>query len=158
LVKRGKRLIYSISTRYIALEYGGAFLIYLTLDPKKISFARRELINFLKTSWSFNYSKEDFPPGRRMNVTDYLETAKNRIKFSHQRFRELGLNAAITYARYILFHESHQADEEPYMVRVEKVKSRDLRDAASNYFSGKPYVMVSVLPGGGKEEDKKIRR
>jgi len=154
LVQRRKRLAYTISTRYIALEYGGAFLIYLTLEPKNISSARRELIKFFKTSWSFNYSKKDFPLGRRTHVTDYLETAKNSIKFSHQQFQEQGLNAAISYAGYILFHKIHQTEGEPYMTKVEKIKSADLRDAASRYLSGKHYVMVSIRPEK-KEKDKK---
>ncbi|MGD2085972.1 MAG: pitrilysin family protein [Candidatus Aminicenantes bacterium] len=150
LTKMGKPLAYKIHARYIMMEYGGAFLIYTTLEPKKVNQVRIELIKFLKNLWKFNYSKEDYPLGQDTEVTDYLEAAKSQIKFSHQRFLERGLNAALSYARNILFYQIHKDEidgkQAPYMKRVDKTTSSDLRNTASRYLSGEKYVMVTILP------------
>lgn len=145
---RGRSLVYTVSTRYIALKYGGAFLIYLTLDPKKLKQARWELMKFLKNAWSYKYSIGDYPFNERTYVTDYLETARSAIKTSYQEFQEQGVRAAVNYARYILFYKDIQSKkkQEPYMKRVEKIKSSHIRDAVSRYFSGKKYVAISILP------------
>lgn len=145
---RGRPLVYSVSTRYISLQYGGAFLIYLTLDPKNLKQARWELMKFLKNAWSYKYSIGDYPFDERMYVTDYLETARSAIKTSYQEFREQGVIAAVNYARHILFYKDIQSEkkQEPYMKRVEKIRSSDIRDAVSRYFSGKKYVAISILP------------
>ncbi len=145
---RGRPLVHNVSTRYISLQYGGAFLIHLTLDPKNLKQARWELMKFLNNAWSFKYSVNDYPFEERTDITDYLETAKSNIKFSYQQFQELGLNAAVNFARYILFYKDIQWEkkQEPYMKRVEKIKSPDICNAVSRYFSGKKYVAVSILP------------
>lgn len=154
LTRMGKPLAYNLHARYIMMEYGGAFLIYTTMEPKKVSQVRLELIKFLKTLWKFNYSKEDYPLVEQSEVTDYLEAAKNQVKFSHQEFLEQGLNAALNYARNILFYKLHKDEidgkKEPYMVRVEKITSSDLRNTASRYLSGEKYVMVTILPENKK--------
>jgi predicted Zn-dependent peptidase len=149
---RGRPLVHSVSTRYISLQYGGAFLIHLILDPKNLKRARWELMKFLNNAWSFKYSVTDYSFEERTDITDYLETAKSSIKFSYQQFQELGLNAAVNFARYILFYKDIQSGkkQEPYMKRVEKIKSSHIRDAVSRYFSGKKYVAVSILPGKKK--------
>jgi zinc protease len=150
LTRMGKPLAYNIHARYIMMEYGGAFLIYTTMNPRKVSQVHREMISFLKTLWKFNYSKEDYPLGQQAEVTDYLEAAKSQVKFSYQQFLERGLNAAMSYARNTLFYKRHKDEingkREPYMVRVEKTTSSDLRNAATRYLSGEKYVMVTILP------------
>jgi hypothetical protein len=105
-------------------------------------------MKFLKNAWSYKYSIGDYPFDERMYVTDYLETARSAIKTSYQEFREQGMRAAVNYARHILFSKDIQSEKkkEPYMKRVEKIKSPDIRDAVSRYFSGKKYVAVSILP------------
>jgi predicted Zn-dependent peptidase len=160
LVRMGKPLAYNIHARYIMMEYGGAFLIYTTMDPRKVSQVQRQMITFLKTLWKFNYSKEDYPLGQQSEVTDYLEAAKSQVKFSHQQFLERGLNAALSYARNTLFYKRHKDEidgkREPYMVRVEKTTSSDLRNTASRYLSGEKYVMVTILPE--KKKGKKAKK
>ena len=156
LTRMGKPLAYNLQTRYITMEYGGAFLIYTTMEPKKTKQVRMELIKFLKTLWNFNYSKKDYPSVQQDEVTDYLEAAKSQVKFSHQQFLESGINAALSYARNILFYKLHKDEidgkREPYMVRVDKTTSADLRNTASHYLSGEKYVMVTILPDKKKEE------
>jgi zinc protease len=160
LTRMGKPLAYNLQTRYIMMEYGGAFLIYTTMEPKKISQVRMELIKFLKTLWNFNYSKEDYPLGQQAEITDYLEAAKSQVKFSHQQFLESGINAALSYARNILFYKLHKDEidgkRESYMVRVDKTTSADLRNTASRYLSGEKYVMVTILPD--KKKEKKVEK
>jgi predicted Zn-dependent peptidase len=160
LIRMGKPLAYNLHARYIMMEYGGAFLIYTTMEPKKVNQVRMELIKFLKTLWKFKYSKEDYPLGRQTEVTDYLEAAKSQVKFSHQQFLESGLNAALSYAGNILFYKSHKDEidgkREPYMERVDKTTSSDLRNTASRYLSGKKYVMVTILPD--KKKGKKANK
>ena len=159
LFKMGKPLTYNIQARYIGLQYGGALLIYITLDPKKIKTVQRELIDFLKILWKFNYSTQDYPLEEQGYYSDYLEAAKSQVKVSHQLFQELGLNAALSYAKYALFYKDYQnkdeADQIPYMERVEKTGSAALRDVAARYLSGKKYVLVTILPE--KKKDEKIR-
>jgi zinc protease len=145
---RGRSLVYSVSTQYISLQYGGAFLIHLTLDPKNLKQARWELMKFLSNAWSFKYSVGDYSFEERTDSTDYLETARSAIKTSFQEFQEQGIRAAVNYARYILYYKDIQSEkkQEPYMKRVEKIKSSHIRDAVSRYFSGKKYVAISILP------------
>jgi zinc protease len=151
LFRRGKPLAYNLHTRYLPLEYGGAFLVYLTVEPKNLKYAQRELINFFKTLWKFNYSSKDYLAEQQVNYTDYLEAAKSQVKYSYQQFQELGLNAAVTYATYLLFHQARQgepeSEAEPYLERVEKTTSADIRDIASRYLSGKKHVVITIRPG-----------
>lgn len=147
LVKRGQRMATSISTRYYPFKYGGAFIIHLTMEPKLLSSARMNLLKFMNIAWKFNYSRNDYPLGEQTYITDYIEMARNNIKFSHQQFQELGLNAAVTYARYLLFTRGKEIETTPYMERVAKINSSTLRNVASTYFSGKRYVMITLLPG-----------
>lgn len=148
LYKRGKPLVQGLSVNYYPLRFGGVVVIHLTTDPKKVKQARWEALKFLNNCWSFRYSIDDYPMDQRLRITDYLEAAKNTIKFNYQRFRELGLNAAITYARYVLYHKKPKPEEnqEPYMERVNKIKSNGVKDAASDYFSSKKYVAITILP------------
>jgi predicted Zn-dependent peptidase len=153
MVRRGRRLTYSISTRYIPLRYGGAFLVILAVEPRHLKAVETNVLRFFnKVAWNFKYSEQDYPSAQQFRVTDYLVTAKNVIKYNYQRFQELGLNSAVAYATYILYHgESKQERKLPYMERLEKVTSSDLRDAASDFFSGKKYVVITLMPGKKKK-------
>lgn len=148
LYKRGQPLIHGLAINYYPLRFGGAVVVHLTTDLKRVKQARWETLKFLNNCWSYRYSIEDYPMDQRLRVTDFLEAAKNTIKFNYQRFGELGINAAITYARYILYHKKQRPGDpqEPYMERVNKIKSGHVQDAASKYFSSKKYVAITILP------------
>lgn len=142
---RGRRIMAnSISMGFSAHKFGGAILIYIVLDPKKLNTAKREVIKFLKNSRNQNYSAEDYMGNARYDVIDFLESAKNQIKFKIHRSQEKGLLVATSLARYMLLNEI--PDRGSYLENIEKISSSDLRKTAGEYFSQGRYVVVSILP------------
>ncbi len=142
---RGRRnLIQRTWMQYGAFKYGGAIFIYITLDPKNVSLVRRETINFLKDTRSFSYSKEDFVGESQYYALDYLESAKNQIKFKYHRSQEEGLAIAGSLARYL--HLNEIPDRGSYLENIEKISSSDLRKMAGEYLSKGRYVIVTILP------------
>ena len=142
---RGRRdLAHNISMVYSALKYGGVVLIYITLDPKNISSAKREAIQFLKETRSMNYSKKDYTGESRFHAFDYLESAKNQIKFKSHQAQEKGFNIASSLATFMLLHEDEERGN--YLENIEKTSSSDLRKAAGKYLSRGRYVITSIVP------------
>jgi len=89
---------------------------------------------------------------------DYLETARSHIKYSGEQFKEHGMNAALSFAAYILPRKDKEnaKSQEPYLDRIEKIKSPGIRDAASKYLSGEKYVMITINPQSpGNKANKK---
>lgn len=149
---RGRRkLVHSISMSFSALKYGGAILIFLTLDRKTINFAKNETIKFLKMARRQNYSKEDFLGEERFYVFDFLESSKNQLKFAFHRSQEKGLSVATSLARFMLLNED--LNRRKYLEAVDKINSSDLRKVAAKYLSRGKYVSVAILPK--KEKFKK---
>ncbi len=142
---RGRRnLIHNTWMQHGTFKYGGAIFIYITLDPKNISLVRREVINFLKDARNFNFSKEDFVGESQLYALDYLESAKNQIKFKYHRSQEEGLLIARSLARYL--HLNEIPDRGGYLKNIEKISSSDLRKVTGEYLSKGRYVIVTVLP------------
>jgi len=142
---RGRRdLVHRVSMSYSTHKYGGAILIYLTLDKKNISSARRETINFLKNARHANYSEKDFRGEYQIDVPDYLESARNQIKFQIQKSQEESLNVARSLARFMLLNDNPERGS--FLENIEKVSSSDLRQAAGEYLGTGRYVIVSVYP------------
>jgi predicted Zn-dependent peptidase len=142
---RGRRnLVHSVSMGYSAHKYGGAIFIYITLDSKNASFARREAIKFLKDTRSLDYSKKDLVGESQMYAIDYLESAKNQIKFKFHRSQEEGLNIAFSLARYMLLNENEERGG--YLESIEKISSSDLRKVAGQYLSKGRYIIASIFP------------
>jgi zinc protease len=143
-LRRRRNLIHSISMGYSAHKYGGAIFIYITLDSKNVNRAKIEAIKFLKETRSLNYSKKDFVGEYQKYVYDYLESAKNQIKFKFHRSQEKGLSLATSLARYMLLNENEERGG--YLNSIEKINSSDLRQVAGDYLSNGRYVIVSILP------------
>lgn len=142
---RGRReLAYSVSMRYNSLRYGGAILIYLTLNKKLIKSAKNQTIQFLKETRRQNYSKTDYRGGDRFYAYDYLESSKNQIKFAFHRSQERGLSVAVSLARYMLLNEDEERGR--YSDNIEKISSSDLRKAAGDYLCQGKYVVISIVP------------
>jgi zinc protease len=142
---RGRRqLVETISMGYGSYKYGGMASIYMTLDPKNIKAAKTETIKFLKGARNLNYSKTDYSGDQRFYALDYLESAKNQIKFRYHQSQEKGLILALSLATNMLMKEG--PDRGRYIENIDKIDSTDLRKAAGDYFSGGKYVVVSIVP------------
>jgi hypothetical protein len=134
---------------YGAYNYGGVVNIYLTLEPKKIKAAKREAVKFLKNTRKLNYSKTDYTGDSQFYALDYLESAKNQIKFRFHQSQERGLNLALGMATHAL--RSDGADRGPYIENIESITSTDLRKAAGDYLSKDGYVFISIIPKENKK-------
>ncbi len=142
---RGRRdLVHSVSMAYSAHKYGGAIFIYITLDSKNVNFAKREAIKFLKDTRSLDYSKNDFVGESQMYAFDYLESAKNQIKFNFHQSQEKGLAIATNLARYLLLNENLEGGS--YIENIAKLNSSDVRKVANKYLSKGRYVIVTISP------------
>ncbi len=146
---RGRRnLAQSALMRYSAHKYGGVIIIYITLNPKNIGITKREAIQFLKETSRLNYSKKDFMGDAQLYALDYLESAKNQIKFDFHQSQEKGLAVATSIAMYLLLKENQEGGS--YIENIEKLNSLDLRKAAGEYLSAGRYVIVTISPKNKK--------
>lgn len=142
---RGKReLVETISMGFGAYKYGGIIYLYLTLDPKRITAAKRETLKFLRNARGLNYSKTDYQGEAQFFALDYLESAKNQIKFRFHQAQEKGLNLALAMASHAL--RSDGADRGPYITNIESTTSSDMRKAAGEFLSKDGYVLLSIVP------------
>jgi predicted Zn-dependent peptidase len=139
----------SINMSYSAHKYGGAILIYFVMEPKYIKTAKNRIVRYLKRTRDLQYSKKDYMSEARFRATDYLESAKNRIRFKIHRALENGLAVANSYARHM--HMSGETEGGNFLESIENVDSSDVRKAAGNYLTKSDYVMVTIMP---REEDK----
>ena len=142
---RGRReLVETISMGFGAYKYGGIIYIYLTMDPKKILPAKRETIRYLRNVRSMNFSKSDYQGDAQFLALDYLESAKNQIKFRFHQAQEKGLNLALSMAAHFL--RSDGTDRGPYITNIESTTSSDMRRAAGDFLSKNGYVLLSIVP------------
>jgi zinc protease len=142
---RGRRdLIQTISMGYSAFRAGGAVVIIFTLDPKNVKAARRELLDYLKTTRTGMFSKEDYFGDAELYAFDYLESAKNQIRYKSEVAQETALDLALSVASYMLLNEI--ASRGGYLEAIGKLKSGDLRKAAESYLSRGNAVIVSIMP------------
>ena len=142
---RGRRnLIHKSWMRYSALKYGGAIFIYVTLDPKNLKTVKREVIKLLKETRGLSYSKKDFIGESQLYAFEYLESAKNQLKFIFHKSQEKGLAVAVSLAMYMLLNEIEE--RRSYIENIDKISSGDLRKVAGEYLSKGRYVIVSILP------------
>jgi predicted Zn-dependent peptidase len=139
-----RRLAETITMAYQAHRYGGAVLVYLTLDPKDLSMAKRETLNFLRRAREARFGPEDFFGQEQMFVFDFLEGAKNQIRYRAYESQEKGLAVAVSLAQHMLLSEG--APSRNYLDNIDKLKSPDLRKAAAKYFSRAHYVLISIIP------------
>ena len=145
-VFRGRRrLADKISMRYIPMLHGGAVLIHMVLDPNSIKLVRTRLRKFFQQITQFRFSPQDYLPGQRRDVFDYVTTAKNQIKVSTEEYLERGLNHAAAFTRFLLLNKKAEKDSHRKK-RMEKVNSKLLRKSASQYFNGRKYVIIKIFP------------
>ncbi len=143
---RGDRdLINGVSMSYITLKYGGASVVYFTLEPKNLNAAKRQAVQYLRQrTRSENYAKDDVYGEAQMYAFDYLESAKNQIRFSIQQAQEEGLILASSLAMHLILSEG--AASVNYLENIGKISTSDLRKVAAKYLSPDGYVVVSIVP------------
>ena len=146
VVLRGERdLINGVSMSYITLKYGGASVVYFTLEPKNLTAAKRQAVQYLRQkARSENYAKADIFGEAQMYAFDYLESAKNQIRFSIQQAQEDGLVLATSLAMHSILSEG--AASENYLENIGKISTSDLRKVAAKYLSPGGYIVVSIVP------------
>lgn len=140
---RQRNLIQTLSMSYAPSKFGGAILIYLTLNPKNMNFTKREALKFLREARHKNYSKKDVF-GADLYMLDYLESAKSQIKFKIQQSQERGLPLAMSFVRFMFLNEVPKRGK--FLDHIEKTTSSDIRDAADQYLSTGRYVIISIYP------------
>jgi predicted Zn-dependent peptidase len=145
-----RRLAEQLDMSYIYLRHGGMLLLHLTLKEKDIRSAKSAVGKFLREINSINFSREDIKPEYQSYMLDYLESAKNRMAFQAERFRESVLNLSTASARFLLLNR--HAITGNYLESVEKISSTDLRQAAGKYLSGKKWVALAITPLTGKQK------
>ena len=80
----------------------------------------------------------------KLYALDYLESAKNQIRFNFHQSQEKGLTIAIGLARHILLNENQEGGS--YIENIANLNSSDLRNAAGKYLSKGRYVIVTISP------------
>jgi len=134
----------TLSMSYGAYVYGGAIFVSVSIEPKYINTAEKEIIKYLKSVRKESFSKDDFVGESQFYAMDYLENAKNQIKFRAHESQEEGLSVALTLARHLLMEKSSESGS--YLKNIDKVTSSDLRKSAGNYLGAGRYVIVSITP------------
>ena len=148
---RGQRdSVQNVSMTYVAFKFGGAAVVSVKADPKDLAAVERAAVSFLKKSHGEAYSKKDFlSPEAELAAFDYLEMAKNQIRFASARAEESGLQLAGSLVRHMLLNTRENPGR--YLDGIEKVDSSDLRKAAARYLGRDEYAAVSIVP----EKEKK---
>jgi zinc protease len=150
---RGRRkLVETVSMGYGAYKYGGLITVYMTLEPDKMKAAKSEALRFLKNTRRLNYSKSDYHGEEQYYALDYLESAKNQIKFRFQQSQEKGLDIALSLAIHMILKEGD--DQGKYLDKIDEISSSDLRKTAGDYLSHGGKVIVSIVPKKKKESRK----
>lgn len=144
-LKANRNLINTAGMGFFSFKYGGAFEVYLTLDPRRLAAAKNQAVQFLRQAVrSENFSRDDVVGDEKMYAYDFLESAKNQISFNVQQAQENGLALARSLAMYLLLHENGAPLN--YLENIKKVSSSDLRKTAAKYFSRNEYVLVAIVP------------
>ena len=148
---RGRlNLVYSFSSSYVAMKYGGAILFFFTLDPKNMAVTKRKILDFLKQAKTLNYSRKDYAGESRLTAYDYLASAKSQIRFKFHKTREEGLDIASSLVLHSLLNQN--PSRVPYLDSIETTVTTDLRRVAGKYFAGGRSVFVSIVPQGKKKK------
>lgn len=138
----------SLRMGYSAHRYGGAVTITMALEQKHLKRAQSEVTKYLKQARRLNYSSDDVFGDAEFYAMDYMESAKNRIRFNGEQAKEQGLAIAASLARFMLLNELPERGD--YLDHIAKLKSTDLRNAAGRYLGQKNLVIVTVKPKNKK--------
>lgn len=143
-----RRLVETIMMSYQSHKYGGAVLVFLSLDPKNLGRAKREAVNFLRRAREGYFSPADFLGEQQMFAFDHLGSAKNQIRYNAYQSQEKGLSLAVSLARFMILSDGHPGRN--YLESIDRVGSGDLRKVAGKYLGRPDYVTVAVIPRKAK--------
>jgi predicted Zn-dependent peptidase len=149
LLRSERDTLQTVDMAYLANRYGGAIVVSIKADPKDIPILERTAVNTLKRAQNESYSKKDFQGEAELYAFDYLESAKNQIRFSFGRAEESGLQLAGSLVRYVLLNTREKPGR--YLDEIGRVDSVDLRKAASKYLARGDYAAVSIVPKKGEK-------
>jgi zinc protease len=141
--------VQNVFMSYLPMRFGGAALVSLKADPKDLAAVERATATFLGQARNQSYTDEDVrategEPSGGPFAFDYLEMAKNQIRFASGRAEESGLQLASSLVQHMLLN----IRENPvrYLEAIDRVDSDDLRKVAARYFSRGAYAAVSIVP------------
>ena len=149
LLRSERDILQTVDMAYLANRYAGAIVVSIRADPKDIPTLERRAVASLKTAQSESYSKQDFQGQAELFAFDYLESAKNQIRFAFGRADESGLQLASSLVRYLLLNTRETPPR--YLDAIGRVDSSDLRKAASKYLSKGDCAAVSIVPKKGQK-------
>jgi predicted Zn-dependent peptidase len=142
-------IVQTVDMAYLANRYGGAVVVSIRAAPKDIPVLERPAVNSLKRAQFESYSKKDFTGEAELFAFDYLESAKNQIRFGFGRSEEAGLQLAASLVRYLLLNTRESPGR--YLDAIGRIDSGDLRTAAARYLSKGGCAAVTIVPKkGGK--------
>lgn len=142
-----RNLFQTLNMAYFANRYGGAVIISMRAEPKDLAPARNEALRYLKRAHGESYSKADFMGDAAFFAFDFLESAKNQIRFAVGQAEESGLALAASLARFMLLNT--RQDPGRYLDRIRGIRSGDIRKVAMKYFGKGESAAVAVIPAGG---------
>jgi zinc protease len=146
---RQKRIpVSSLRMGYSAHRYGGALTMAMAMEPKYLNRAKREITKYLKSSRNLNYSSDDVFGDAALYAMDYMESAKNRLRFLGEQAMERGLAIATSLARFMLLTGTQ--DRGDYLEHIAAIDTTDLRSAAGKYLAQKGLVVVTIRPQKNK--------
>jgi predicted Zn-dependent peptidase len=147
--QRERDSVQTVSMSYLALRFGGAAIVSIKMDPKDMPAIQRAAVSYLKQAQNEAYSKKDFLGEAEISAFDYLESAKNQIRFAAGQAEESGLQLAGSLARHILLNTREKTGR--YLDEIGKIDSSDLRRTAARYLGKGECAVVSIVPRkGGK--------
>lgn len=138
-----RNLVQTVSMSYVPLRSGGIVMAVFTLDPKDVRIARSEALAFLRQARNLNFAASDYFGEDRTFAYDFLEAARNQVRFSFRKGAESGLQLASAFARHVILSEG---DGRNFLEAIGRVSSSDLRAAAAEYFSKGDNVVVAIVP------------
>jgi zinc protease len=151
LLRSERDTVQSVTMTYLAHRLGGAAIVSIKVDPKDVTAVERSAVAFLKRAHNESYSKKDYlSPEEEMAAFDYLESAKNQIRFEDAQAEESGLQLAGSLVRHLLLNTREKPGR--YLDEIRRVDSGDLRRTAAKYLGRGEYASISVVP---KPERKK---
>jgi predicted Zn-dependent peptidase len=140
-----------VTMGYLPLRYGGAAVVSIKAEPRDLPALERLALTFLKQVHTASFSKKDFlSPEAELAAFDYLEMAKNQIRFASGQAEESGLTLAGSFVRFMLLNTREKPGR--YLDGIGRVDSSDLRKAAARFLGRGDSAAVSIVPRPEKKK------